>query len=133
MQVCSTDKNELKSIIIDKNPTEESKSKCVHRSENRDENAKNEADHEEPSVTYNLVVKEPIYFNIFERGNNILNKLDMSCKRACMATSRYKYYTKMYETLIEYNNCNDVPLSNVNIQDVIHKGILTYSNVVIIS
>ena len=38
-----------------------------------------------------------------------------------MATSREKYYTKMYETLIDYNDRNDAPFSNEKIQDVIHK------------
>ena len=52
-----------------------------------------------------------------------MNKLDVTCDQACMATSREKYYTKIYEALIDYNNRNDAPFSNENIQDSIHKVI----------
>ena len=55
--------------------------------------AKNEADHEEPTVTDYPVFNEPSYFNIFEYGKNPLNKLDSTCKRVCMANPRDKYYT----------------------------------------
>ena len=41
-------------------------------------------------VTDNPVFKEPRYFNIFECGKNLLKKLDVICKQACVATSRYK-------------------------------------------
>ena len=40
-----------------------------------------------------------------------------------MATSRDKYYTKMFETLIDYNDRNDASLSNENIRGAIHKVI----------
>ena len=33
-------------------------------------------------------------------------------ERACMDTTRDKYYTKMLETLVDYNNRNNAPLSN---------------------
>ena len=74
-------------------------------------------------VTDNPVIKEPSYFNIFECGKTILNKLDATFKRACMATSRDKNYTKMYETLIDYNDRNDAPLFNEKIPDTIYKVI----------
>ena len=38
-----------------------------------------------------------------------------------MATSRDKYYMKMYETLFEYNNRNNAPLPRKNTQDEILK------------
>ena len=85
-----------------------------NRKQRKDVN--NESKHEEPSVMYNPVVKEPIYFKIFECGKNILNSLDAACKRACMATSRDKYYTKMYKNLIDYNDRNDATYSNENIR-----------------
>ena len=72
-------------------------------------------------VTYDLFVKEPIYFNIFECGKNVLNRIDKKCEQACMATPRDKYYTKLYETLVDYNYCNDSPLSNEKIVQAILK------------
>ena len=93
------------------------------KSVNKGGYSKNEADHEEPSITDNPVGKEPSYFNIFERFNNLVNKLDVTCKRWCMATSTEKYYTKMHETLIDYNDCNNVTFSNEKIQDAMHKDI----------
>ena len=122
-RVCSTDKDESKIIILNESYTEESESECVQINVNKEKHAKNESEHEDPLVTDNPVFKEPSYFNIFECGKNLLNKLDATCKRACMATSRDKYYTKMYETLIDYNYHNDAPLSNANIQDAIYKVI----------
>ena len=56
-----------------------------------------------------IVVKEPIYFNIFECGKNILNRLDAMCKRACMATPRDKYHTELYRTITYCNDCNGAP------------------------
>ena len=40
-----------------------------------------------------------------------------------METSRDKYYTKRYETLIDYNERNDAPFFNENIRDSMHKVI----------
>ena len=90
-QVCSTDENELKSIISDESSTEESKTECVQRNINKEKDAKNEAEHDEPTVTDDpIFVKDPIYFNIFESGKNILNRIDTTCEQACMETSRDK-------------------------------------------
>ena len=44
-------------------------------------------------VTYDPFVKEPVYFNIFKCGKNIMNNVDATCEQACMATPRDKYYT----------------------------------------
>ena len=52
-----------------------------------------------------------------------MNKIDAKCKRLCMETSRHKYYTKMNETLIDYNDHNNSPLSNGNIWYAIYKVI----------
>ena len=75
-QVCSTDEDKSKSIIVDEISTEEIKSECVQKSVDKEKDANNEARHEEPSITYNSVVKDPRYFNIFKCGQNLLNKLD---------------------------------------------------------
>ena len=66
-------------------------------------------------VKYNPIFKEQSYYNIFKCDDNLLNRLDATDDQSCMATSRDKYYTEMYETLIEYNERNDAPLSNEKI------------------
>ena len=91
---------------------------------NTEKYEKNETEHEEPSVTDNPVAKEPSYFNIFRCGKNFFNDLDATCKRACMANSRDKYYTELLRTTTDFNNRNDELLSNDNIQEAIHKFIL---------
>ena len=63
-------------------------------------------------VSYDTVVKETIHFNILERGNNLLNRLGVMYGWVCMATTRDKYYTKMLETLVDYNGRNNAPFSN---------------------
>ena len=42
-------------------------------------------------------------------------------ERACMATPREKYYTKILETLVDYNDRNNAPLSNEKLQKAISK------------
>ena len=79
-------------------------------------NSKNETEHEEPLVTYNPGVKETIYFNLFECGRNLLNRLDATCEHACLANSKEKYHTEMYKNLVDYNDRNDAPLFNENIR-----------------
>ena len=59
---------------------EESETECVHKSVKKENQAKNEAEHEEPIVMDDPVVKEPGYFKIFKYGKNISNKLDITCK-----------------------------------------------------
>ena len=39
----------------------------------------------------------------------------MSYEQACMAATKDKYYTKMLETPVDYNDCNNAPFSNDNI------------------
>ena len=46
------DEDESKSIIADKCSTNENKSECVHKNINKQKDAKNEAEYEEPSVTH---------------------------------------------------------------------------------
>ena len=65
-----------KIIIVNEISTEESESEFFHKNINKERYAKNEAENEEPTVTDDPVVKEPIYFNIFERGKNLLNHID---------------------------------------------------------
>ena len=52
------------------------------------------------------------YFNIFERGRNLLNRLDFTYQRAVMATPQDKYYTRLLYDLVKMNNRNGETLSN---------------------
>ena len=38
-----------------------------------------------------------------------------------MAISRDKYYTEIFKTLTDYNDCNNMPLSITKIREAIHK------------
>ena len=91
LQVCSTDGDESKSIIVDESSTEVSEPECVHKNINKEKDANIEAGYKEPTVMDDpIVVKEPIYINIFECGKNILNRIYATCEQECMATPRYK-------------------------------------------
>ena len=112
MQVCSTSKSESESVIDNVSSTEENKSESVHKSINTNEvkYAIEGTDNEEPLVVDNPVINEPGYFNPLKCGRNMLNRLDSTCKRACVETSRERYYKEMYKTLTDYNDCKNVPL-----------------------
>ena len=43
----------------------------------------------------------------------------MTYERQCMATPKYKYYTKLLKTLVDGNNRNGAPFSNENIQQAV--------------
>ena len=79
LQACSTDKGESEGIIIDVSSTEESESESVHKSINKEKYEIDEKENEETLVKYNPFVKETSYFNLFECGKNILNRLDATC------------------------------------------------------
>ena len=53
-----------------------------------------------------------------------MNRLYATCERACISNPRDKYHTKMYETLVDYNDRNDLPVSNDNIRQQIYKFIV---------
>ena len=114
LQFFSTNERESESVIVDEISTEEIESEIIHKSinTNKETYAIDKTEHEEPSVKYDSVINEPRYFNLFECG---LNRLDATCKRACIATSRDKYYTEMFNTLTYYNDRNNTPLLNDNI------------------
>ena len=87
--------------------------KCQYK---RIKYAKNETKDEEPLVTDNSVINAPIYFKPFEYIKNYLNKIDVTCEQACMENSKDKYYTELCNTITDYNERNNMQLSNVNIQ-----------------
>ena len=78
----------MEELNHDEISTEESESESFHKSINnkKEKYAIDETKHEEPSVTDNPVINELIYFNLFECGKNILNRLDAMCEQSCMAT-----------------------------------------------
>ena len=67
--------------------------------------------YKEPSVTK----KVTSYFNIFECGRNLLDRLDVTYQRAFMANPKDKYYNTLLYALFKYNNLKGEPLSNDNI------------------
>ena len=76
------DKDESKSIIVDKCSSKDKESDCVHKNLNKQKGAKNKSEYEESSDT-NEVSK---YFNKFECGKNLMNRLDVTYEQTCMAT-----------------------------------------------
>ena len=82
-----------------------------------------ETEPEKSTETYNPVINKLSYFNLLECGKNIFNILDATYKRACVATSRDRYYTELLKTLTDYNDRNNTPLSNANIRKAIRKAI----------
>ena len=75
-------------------------------------------------VTDDSVVKDKIYFNIFECGKNILNKLDALCGLAYMTTPRDKYCMELLRTVTDFNDHNGAPFSNEKIKYAIHRVIV---------
>ena len=111
------DKDKSESVIDGESSTEESKGINT----NKEKYAIEKTEHEEPSVTDNPVTNKPSYFNLFKCGKNLLNRLEVMCERACIATSRDRYYTEIYKTLTDNNYCNNTPLSNEKIREAIRK------------
>ena len=52
------------------------------------------------------------YFNIFECGRNILDRLDVTYDQSFMGTSQDKYYNMLLDTLVKDNNFKGAPFSN---------------------
>ena len=72
-------------------------------------------EYKEPSVTKE--VKR--YFNIFECGMNILDRLDVTYQRSFVATTQDKYHTKLLDNLVEMSNRNSETLSNENLRQAV--------------
>ena len=83
-QIYFTEEDKSTCIIVNKCSKEEDESECVQKNINKQKNIKNEAEYEVYSVTYEVLG----YFNIFECGMNLLNRLDVTYERACMATPK---------------------------------------------
>ena len=52
------------------------------------------------------------YFNIFKCGRNILNRLDIKHEQVCTDKPIDKYYDKVLDTLVEYNDHHNAPFFN---------------------
>ena len=78
LNVCSTDKSESKSVIVNESSTEESGSEIVHQSinTNKEKYTIDETEHDEPLVTDNLVINDMSYLNLFECNREIFYMID---------------------------------------------------------
>ena len=76
------------------------------------------AEYEESSATKEV----PSYFNIFECGRNLLDRLYVTYELACLATPKDKYYEKMLETLVDDNNRNGLLFSNEKLLQAVSKA-----------
>ena len=92
----SKDVNESESNIVNKILSQNNSADVP---DNAITELKDEA-HKEPSVTE----KGTIYFNIFECGRNLLDKIDVTYQQAFMATSaQYEYYKETTKSLTKAN------------------------------
>ena len=135
LNVNSTDEDESKRIIVHKGlsdnfSTDVSKSKRNTVNETLSHNNSKEIseynntelkdkDYKEPSVTKEVTS----YFDMFECGRNLLDKLDVTYQRAFMSTPKYKYYNVFLGTLVKDNNSKGEPLSNDKIRQAVGKVI----------
>ena len=60
-------------------------------------------------------------FNIFECGRNVLDRIDVSYERACMATPREELFMEMLNSLLENNHRHGTPLSSKNLQEAVSR------------
>ena len=95
---------------------EEDELKCIHKNINKQKDAKNETEYEESSVTDEV----PKCFKILKCGSNILDRLDVTYERACMATQEEEDYTDLLETMIEHNDRKKTPFSKDKLRQVIN-------------
>ena len=70
-----------------------------------------------------MTEKVKSYFNIYECGINLLERLGVKYQREFMVTPKDKYYNALLDTLVKQNNLRGKPLSNENIQKAVSKVI----------
>ena len=68
-----------------------------------------------------MTEKVKMYFNIFECGRNLLDRLEVTYQREFMATPKDKYYNTFLDTLVKDDNLRGEPLSNEKIQQAVGK------------
>ena len=74
---------------------------------------------DEALVTDNLVIKALGHFKLFKCGKTFFNNLDAPYECVCMENANNKHWTEMYDTITNYNDWNNTPLSNVKIREAI--------------
>ena len=113
------DKSKSKSVYISVNTSEvkDANNEIVNTSKVK--YARNKTKDEEPWVTDNSIINAPSCFKLFKCSKNVLNKIDASCEQACMENSKDKYYMELCNTITDYYDCNNTPLSNMNIHEAI--------------
>ena len=60
-----------------------------------------------------------LYFNIFECGRNLLNRLYLTYQRAFVANPQDKYYTMLLDNPVEMNHRNGETLSNEKLRQAV--------------
>ena len=50
-----------------------------------------------------------------------MNGLDVTYEQACMASTKEKYYTKILENIVDYNDRNNTPFSNEKLRKAVSK------------
>ena len=58
-------------------------------------------------------------FNVFECRRKLLDKLDVSYEKWCMATPKEEYFGEMLDHIIKQNHRHDTPMSNENLQEAV--------------
>ena len=113
LENCSTDVSESKQNIVNENL---SRNNSADLSDYTIMELKDK-EYKEPSVTKEVTS----YFNIFDCGRNILDRLDVMYQQAFMATPKDKYYNALLDTLVKDKNSKGEPLSNDNIWQAVGK------------
>ena len=72
------------------------------------------------------VIKAPVHFKLFEWVKTFFNKLDVTYKRTGTENTEEKYWSEIYDTITNSNECNHAPLSNTRIREEIDQLMLGY-------
>ena len=132
LNVNFTDEDESKEIIVYETLSEnsftdvsESERNIVNKTLSQNDSADvsdnnitklKDEEHKEPSVTE----KVTIYFNRFECGRNLLDRLDVTYKQVFMAKpAENDYYKEMLKYLIKVNNNEGGKLCNEKLQQAV--------------
>ena len=70
-----------------------------------------------------MTEKVKSYFNIYDCGRNLLERLDVTYQQAFMATPKEKYYNVFLDTLVKDNDIRGEQLYNQKIQKAVGKVI----------
>ena len=131
LNVIATYEEESKHIIVHEGLSEScstNERESKHRIANETWSQKNSADVSEYTITEqkdkeyketSVTKKVTSYFNIFECGRNLLDRLDVTYEQECMDTTKDKYYSMLPNTLVDDNNRKGKPLSNEKLRQAV--------------